>query len=363
MESCRPHRHQPHPCARRRRTRRRPAPAHRRRGRAGRRRPRRQGARPAPDEDAGDRSPAGRDRGLPARQVGRGGRRAGWVGTSAPRPRPRWSARWPTGSPSRRSSGGRWACRSRTPRSSRARRTSSATASATSSARTSWPRTWCATSSGASRSPGAGGVDRAGAPRRTGHRRARDRREGHRHRAARRGRAGGHRPGPGPQAARAAGRRWAPCWRGSSTTGRTTGSSTSCATRPTTGCREPHHRAADRRAAGADLVAPVRRRDHRGPGVPRGPDFAWAVKTDPEHPLRKAIDTFLVEFAGELQRDDDTIERVERIKYQIVEHPRCSGSSARRGARSRSWCSTPPRTRRRRCGCGCATGSWRWARG
>ena len=50
-------------------------------------------------------------------------------------------------------------------------------------------------------------------------------------------------------------------------------------------------------------------------------NFAWAVKTDPEHPLRKAIDTFLVEFAGDLQRDADTIERVERIKYQIVEHP------------------------------------------
>ena len=49
--------------------------------------------------------------------------------------------------------------------------------------------------------------------------------------------------------------------------------------------------------------------------------FAWAVKTDPEHPLRKAIDTFLVEFAGDLQRDRDTIERVERIKFQVVEHP------------------------------------------
>ncbi len=50
-------------------------------------------------------------------------------------------------------------------------------------------------------------------------------------------------------------------------------------------------------------------------------NFAWAVKTDPEHPLRKAIDTFLVEFAGDLQRDPDTIERVERIKHQVVEHP------------------------------------------
>jgi uncharacterized membrane-anchored protein YjiN (DUF445 family) len=50
-------------------------------------------------------------------------------------------------------------------------------------------------------------------------------------------------------------------------------------------------------------------------------NFAWAVKTDPEHPLRKAIDTFLVEFAGDLQRDPETIERVERIKYQVVDHP------------------------------------------
>jgi uncharacterized membrane-anchored protein YjiN (DUF445 family) len=50
-------------------------------------------------------------------------------------------------------------------------------------------------------------------------------------------------------------------------------------------------------------------------------NFAWAVKTDPEHPLRKAIDTFLVEFAVDLQGDADTIERVERIKHQVVAHP------------------------------------------
>ena len=113
----------------------------------------------------------------------------------------------------------------------------------------------------------------------------------------------------------------AACWR-SSTTGRTTGSSTSCATRPTTVSR-PNH------------TTVLRIVERRAPTwSPRFVDgiiadrvflevqtFAWAVKTDPEHPLRKAIDTFLVEFAGELQRDDDTIERVERIKYQIVEHP------------------------------------------
>jgi uncharacterized membrane-anchored protein YjiN (DUF445 family) len=50
-------------------------------------------------------------------------------------------------------------------------------------------------------------------------------------------------------------------------------------------------------------------------------NFAWAVKTDPEHPLRKAVDTFLGEFASDLQRDPETIERVERIKNQVVEHP------------------------------------------
>ena len=50
-------------------------------------------------------------------------------------------------------------------------------------------------------------------------------------------------------------------------------------------------------------------------------NFAWAVKTDPEHKLRLAIDTFLVEFAGDLQNDPDTIERVERVKQQVVAHP------------------------------------------
>jgi uncharacterized membrane-anchored protein YjiN (DUF445 family) len=50
-------------------------------------------------------------------------------------------------------------------------------------------------------------------------------------------------------------------------------------------------------------------------------NFAFAVKTDPEHPLRKAVDTFLIEFATDLQHDPDTIERAERIKNQVVAHP------------------------------------------
>lgn len=50
-------------------------------------------------------------------------------------------------------------------------------------------------------------------------------------------------------------------------------------------------------------------------------NFAWAIKTDPEHPMRKAIDAYLVEFAGDLQRDPATIERAEQIKQQVIDHP------------------------------------------
>ena len=50
-------------------------------------------------------------------------------------------------------------------------------------------------------------------------------------------------------------------------------------------------------------------------------NFAWAVKTDPEHPMRKAVDTFLIEFAGDLQTDEATIARAEQIKQQVVDHP------------------------------------------
>lgn len=49
--------------------------------------------------------------------------------------------------------------------------------------------------------------------------------------------------------------------------------------------------------------------------------FAFAVKTDPEHPLRKAVDRYLDEFARDLQDDPATIERAEKIKQQIVGHP------------------------------------------
>jgi uncharacterized membrane-anchored protein YjiN (DUF445 family) len=57
--------------------------------------------------------------------------------------------------------------------------------------------------------------------------------------------------------------------------------------------------------------------------------FAWAVKSDPDHPLRKAIDRFLTSFAGDLQYEEETIERVESIKMQLLEHPDVQGLISR----------------------------------
>src|SRR5699024_5302840 len=48
--------------------------------------------------------------------------------------------------------------------------------------------------------------------------------------------------------------------------------------------------------------------------------FAWAVKTDVNHPMRMALDKFLAEFAQDLQTDPDTMDRAERVKRQILEH-------------------------------------------
>jgi uncharacterized membrane-anchored protein YjiN (DUF445 family) len=49
--------------------------------------------------------------------------------------------------------------------------------------------------------------------------------------------------------------------------------------------------------------------------------FAWAVRSDPEHPMRKAVDTFLMEFAQDLRTDPATMERAESVKLQVLEHP------------------------------------------
>lgn len=48
--------------------------------------------------------------------------------------------------------------------------------------------------------------------------------------------------------------------------------------------------------------------------------FAWAVKTDPNHQMRKAVDDFLVEFAEDLQHDPSTQERAEEVKRRVLEN-------------------------------------------
>jgi uncharacterized membrane-anchored protein YjiN (DUF445 family) len=49
--------------------------------------------------------------------------------------------------------------------------------------------------------------------------------------------------------------------------------------------------------------------------------FAWAVKTDVNHPMRLALDKFLAEFAQDLQKDPETMARAETVKQQILDHP------------------------------------------
>ncbi|MFC6089400.1 DUF445 domain-containing protein [Saccharothrix sp. BKS2] len=50
-------------------------------------------------------------------------------------------------------------------------------------------------------------------------------------------------------------------------------------------------------------------------------NFAWAVKTDVNHPMRLAVDQFLIEFADDLCTDPTTMQRAEQVKQQVVEHP------------------------------------------
>ena len=52
--------------------------------------------------------------------------------------------------------------------------------------------------------------------------------------------------------------------------------------------------------------------------------FAWAVKTDVNHPMRLALDKFLVEFAEDMQTDPETMARAEQVKHQVLSTPRCS---------------------------------------
>jgi uncharacterized membrane-anchored protein YjiN (DUF445 family) len=49
--------------------------------------------------------------------------------------------------------------------------------------------------------------------------------------------------------------------------------------------------------------------------------FAWAVKVDKDHEMRKAVDQFLIQFARDLRHDPRTIERAELVKQQLLAHP------------------------------------------
>jgi uncharacterized membrane-anchored protein YjiN (DUF445 family) len=49
--------------------------------------------------------------------------------------------------------------------------------------------------------------------------------------------------------------------------------------------------------------------------------FTWLVKTDPNHPMRLAIDKFLADFASDMQTDPATMARAEVVKQQVLEHP------------------------------------------
>ncbi len=53
--------------------------------------------------------------------------------------------------------------------------------------------------------------------------------------------------------------------------------------------------------------------------------FAWAVKVDVNHPMRQALDGFLVEFAKDLQTDPEMMQRAENVKQQVLEHPEVQG--------------------------------------
>jgi uncharacterized membrane-anchored protein YjiN (DUF445 family) len=49
--------------------------------------------------------------------------------------------------------------------------------------------------------------------------------------------------------------------------------------------------------------------------------FAWLVKTDVNHPMRLALDKFLVQFAEDMQTDPEIMARAEQVKHQVLEHP------------------------------------------
>ncbi|WP_394554139.1 DUF445 domain-containing protein [Agromyces sp. MMS24-JH15] len=64
--------------------------------------------------------------------------------------------------------------------------------------------------------------------------------------------------------------------------------------------------------------------------------FVRAVRDDPEHPARLAIDAWLAEFAERLQRDPALIGRVEALKLDLLDSPRVREFAAEAWATVRS---------------------------
>jgi len=54
-------------------------------------------------------------------------------------------------------------------------------------------------------------------------------------------------------------------------------------------------------------------------------EFTWKVRSNPEHEVRLAANKFLEEFADDLQHDEATIKKAERIKSQIMGREEITG--------------------------------------
>ncbi|MET1035902.1 MAG: DUF445 family protein [Arthrobacter sp.] len=49
--------------------------------------------------------------------------------------------------------------------------------------------------------------------------------------------------------------------------------------------------------------------------------FIAAVRADPDHAVRRSVDAWLAAFAADMQRDPDTIQKVERLKHSVLGDP------------------------------------------
>ncbi|AEF39062.1 Possible membrane protein [Hoyosella subflava DQS3-9A1] len=54
-------------------------------------------------------------------------------------------------------------------------------------------------------------------------------------------------------------------------------------------------------------------------------EFAWKVRSDPEHEVRVAANQFLFDFADDLQNDETTIAKAERIKTELMNRREVTG--------------------------------------